>query len=188
MNITVVLALIQGSIILLYGLVLLTRKKFMMSGVYVSILSFFIITMFWITQSIEMGRGLIVLIFAILMIILGIMINTGKYTITNTNTKILLSILTNILEEKDIVYEQEGKSVKLTGYNNKSISYTQSMNTVSINLHDIKNLQLYEEIKKELKIKIKEIDEVVFPTEGVIMLGLGVFFIVMIIYLEKRMF
>lgn len=187
MDITVVLALIQGSIMVLYGLILLTRKKFMVNRIYQSIFSFLIITMFWIAQSIEMGRGLIIIIFNIVMIILAIMINKGKYTITNINTKILLSILTNILEEKDIVYEQEEKSIKLTGYNNELISYTQSMNTVMINLYDIKGLPLYEEIKKELKIKVKEIDEVVFPTEGAIMLGLGVFFIAMIIYLEKRM-
>lgn len=185
MDVTVAVALFQGCIFILYGLVLLTRKKFMMNSVYVSIVSFFIIAMFWITQSIEMGRGLTILFFSVVMIILGIMINTGKYSITNISTEILLSILTDILEEKGIVYEQEEKSIKLTGYNDKLICYTQSMNTVRINLKDIKGLPLYEEIIKELKIKTKETNEVVFPTEGALMFGLGIFFIGMIIYLEK---
>jgi len=178
-------ALFQGIIIILYGLVLSTRKKFIINRVYESIFSFFIITMLAFTRFIEMGQGLIILFFTIVMIILAIMINTGKYTITNTNSKILVSILSNILEEKGITYEEEEKAIKLTGDNNKLITYIQSMNTLRINLKDIKGLPLYGEIIKELKIKIKESNEVVFPTEGILMLVLGIFFIGMIIYFEK---
>lgn len=184
------ITIFMGIIIILYGIILLRRGRFMMSGIYSNIIPLVIGTTSPIIKWAEIGEVDPFIFIITTTTLLGILINRGRYTIYNVNDKMVSDILINILEEKGISYEEKKESYDkkeniliLEDYDNKYISYKQSFDSVSIDLKDIKILPFYEDVKDELKIRIREIDSKLFPTTGVIMIGLGIIFIIIMEYL-----
>ncbi len=183
------LAIISGTgvLLILYGLILLTRKKFMVRREYDGVFVFFIATLHPTISLIEMGYGLQVLFICILPVtVIIILLARGRFTITNVNEQMVSSILTDILIEKNISYEKEKNSVVLKDYDNKRITYPQTLNSVELNLKDIRNLSIYEDVKIELRSRIKEVKSTVFPSTGVFFLGLGIIIMVVLQYLLTK--
>lgn len=95
------LATISGVLVILYGLILLTRRKFMVKRGYLNIFIFFMSTLNPTIKLMEMGYGFPLLFIGILLIFaLVIIISRGRYTLTNINEKMVSSTLIDILEEK----------------------------------------------------------------------------------------
>jgi len=86
--------------------------------------------------------------------------------------------ITNLLDEKGIVYEVMDNSVVLTNYDNKEIKCREFLNSTEINFRSIIRLPLYRDIKYSLISKVKLIQETVFPTWGVIHITMGIILIV----------
>lgn len=186
---------ITGILIIIYGLIVLTGRKFMIKREYDSIFTIFIIILFNIIRYIEyvlssgrsnniisilldlryIGWGeMFYLLFIAFLFIVAVMINMGRYTLTNVNSQMVLDTLTEILKEKEISYEEEVSSVILRDFDNKIISYKQSFNSVEVDLREIRKTSFYKELKKELGCRIKKIKVRVFPTTGLFLIGLGV--------------
>ncbi|SNS85431.1 hypothetical protein SAMN05446037_102424 [Anaerovirgula multivorans] len=173
--------MLVGAIFILIGLILLTRKKFMVSKMYDASL----ITLIWISgirfRAID-SMSYYHYIISIGMIIFFWVTFRGKYTLYNVNKEMVSAALTSILKEKNIAYKKIDDSFVLEDNDNKSISYNQSLNTVEIDLKHIKNLPFYEEIKQGLINKIKEIDKRLFPFIGI---GHVLFGIVVIVVVQN---
>ena len=92
---------VVGTLIILYGFILLTRKKFMVNREFEGILVFFISTLKVTIEYIERGYILsFIFIIALPVCVLVIMITRGKYTLTNVNSHNVSTTLTEILKEK----------------------------------------------------------------------------------------
>ncbi|AOY76798.1 hypothetical protein [Clostridium formicaceticum] len=177
-----------GVLIILYGLILLTRKKFMIRRECDGIFIFFFTMLNPAIQIIEMGYGIKYLIILILSVsALVIFIARGRYTLTNVNAEMVLSALTDILNEKNISYGEENNTVILKDYDSRRITYTQSLSSVEVSLKNIRNLSIYEEVKTELKSRIKQIDLTVFPSSGLFYIVLGAILMVGMQYFQKKL-
>lgn len=187
---------IMGALVIIYGLIILTGRKFMIKGEHNSIFTIFIIILFNVIRYFEyfLSSGMsnsivsilfndiryiewgqiLSLLFITFLFILAVMINMGRYTLTNVKSQMVLDTLTEILKEKGISYEEEEDSVILRDFDNKRISYIQSLNSVELSLRDIRKTSLYKELKKELGCRIKKIKVRVFPATGLFLIGLGV--------------
>jgi hypothetical protein len=111
-----------------------------------------------------------------------IMIGRGIYVITNTNDQMVVDTLMDMLDENGILYAEKKDKIFLKEYD-KDISYSESLNTVHINLKSIRDLSFYKEFKIELMSRIKDIDLTVFPSSGVFLIISGFIFIFVIEYM-----
>lgn len=167
------LYLLLGIFVTIIGFFLLTRKKFMVKNNY-HILVLTIIVLAGLSKAIKTSPTPYALIIFILGLAL-IMGGRGSYCVYNVNEKMIYSTLISILNEKGIHYMEDRNSVVLKDYNDKSISYKkQSNDSIVINLEDIIDLPFYGEIRLELRTKIKNIHDVIFPTTGVLLIVLGI--------------
>lgn len=162
-----------GIFITVIGFILSTRKKFMVKNNY-HILVLTIIILASLSKAIKTSPTPYVLIIFILALAL-IMGGYGRYSVYNVNEKMIYSTLISILNEKGIHYMENSNSLVLRDYNEKSISYKKHSNDcIVINLEDIIDLPFYGEIRLELRTKIKNIHDVIFPTTGVLLIVLGI--------------
>lgn len=74
--------------------------------------------------------------------------------IENTDTKMVGLILTTLLREKGISYEENENAVILKDYDNKQISYKKSFDSVEVNLKEITDLSFYEALNRELWLRV----------------------------------
>ncbi|MBS4537095.1 hypothetical protein GOQ27_01395 [Clostridium sp. D2Q-11] len=167
-------------LMILFGLIIMTRKKFMMRSEKIKVI---VALMPLLAPSINFIEDVyigIILVVIIPMMAIAIMVGRNKYFIVNINNEMISSLLMDILKEKNISYEERKKKLILTDYDNRTISYTQSLNTVELNLKEVKHLYFYKELKEELKYRIENINTSIFPSFGVFMIGLGLLFLVII--------
>jgi hypothetical protein len=198
---------VTGVLIIIYGLIIFTGRKFMIKREYDSIFTIFIIILFnalrYFEDVLSSGRShnivsilfndiryiewgdVLSLLFITFIFILAVMITIGRYTLINVNSKMVLDTLTEILKEKGISYEEEENYVILRDLDNKRISYTQSLNSAEVDLRDIRKTSFYKELKQELGCRIKKIKVRVFPATGLLLIGLGVITMAIPQYLGK---
>ncbi len=101
----------------------------------------------------------------------------GKYDIANIKKGTLIPIITNLLDEKGIIYEVIDNSVVLTNYDNKKIKWREFLDSAEINFRDIRKLPIYRDIKDSLISKVKLFKETVFPIMGVFFIVAGIILI-----------
>lgn len=166
-------SMVFAVIIILYGFILLTRKKFMVRRTYDRLFILYLAILNPTISLIEMGYGLQLFISISLVTVLMIIIGRGRYIITNVNAQMVSSILVDILKERNLSYDEKKNTVILKNYDNKRIIYIQTLNSVEVNLKNVRNLPIYEEIKTKLKSRIKEVNVTVFPFLGLFYIGLG---------------
>lgn len=183
-----ILGTIWGVAITLYGLILLTRRKLMIRRVYDFLFLFFITMSNTTIELIKMGYWIWPLLITALLFILAIIITRDRFTLTNVNSQMVSSVLTDILKEKNISYKQDENNITLKDYDNKRISYTQSLNSVEINFKDIRSFDFYKELKEELRCRIKKLKLEIFPSTGLFYTVLGVIVIIVLQYLQKVSF
>lgn len=110
----------------------------------------------------------------------------GKYTIYNVNSKMVSAALASILKDSGLTYEVGENSILIEDNENKTIKFKQSMNSVEVNFRDVTKLPIYEKIRGELKIQIKQIETTVFPASGVFTFALGVI-LLSVVQFAKRL-
>ncbi|MCC5910922.1 MAG: hypothetical protein JJT76_10850 [Clostridiaceae bacterium] len=174
-------ALLIAVIIVVKGCILLTRKKIIVKKEYIII---WVITLilFILARNINVYSSIppygLILLVPIPLVLLRT--ENGAHYLYNVNHKMVYVILTMLLQEKDIDYVEKGNTVVLKEFDDKEITFKKpSSDHVEISLKEIRNLPLYEEIKEELKARIKKNDEVVFPRTGVTYLIIGIAFIIL---------
>lgn len=170
-----------GALYILIGLALITRKNIVLKKEYNSIFFSFVITLPQFANAIASmpeGKGYLLSVILIYSIIVGPFVIWGysrgrnTYDIMNVNTEIVVSAITNILDDKNIEYEVKEKGIFLSECNNH-IYYRKSLDSVSVDFKEIKELPFYKEIVGELKCRIKENKLTVFPTSGLLFIVLG---------------
>lgn len=166
-------------IFILWGLILIIKRKIMISEIIFNLLNFgFTTFVFLHLQNRISPIG--VAIISMIIIIFNILIYKGKYIIFGVHCNSILPILKDVLKEENISYEEKEYFVQLTDYDDKCIFYNQSFDSVSIDLNEIRNLSLYENIAKELKNRISEIDLKLFPTMATIYITGGLSILVIL--------
>lgn len=179
-----IISIIMGALILVHGLFLMTRKKYMVSRGYGYIFDKFVFILLVLINRIEftsinqvkMNQKLFDLLFVLILLsivwLIAVIKNRGVYTIYNVNAHMIKSTLTDILKEKNISYGEKGNKIILKAYD-ETIPYKHSFSSVNIYFNDIRHLFFYKELITELKIRIKEIDSKVFPKLGIVHVMLG---------------
>jgi hypothetical protein len=169
---------------MLMGIFLLFKRNSKVSQVPFGLLHFSVILLNFFV-AFNRNEHLGIFIFSIILIVLILLIHQRKYIIFGLSLNTVVEILKNILNEEGISYYEEEGSLKLKDYEDKSIFYRKSWNSVEITLKEIRDLTFYETIKNKLKIKTQEIDEGLFPTNGVFYLISGIGLMALILFLEN---
>lgn len=169
---------------ILLGIFLLFKRNSRVSQVPFELLHFSVILLnFFIVFNGTKHLG--IFLFGIILIgLIGLMYQR-KYIIFGLSINTVIEVLKEILDEEGIAYYEEERSFKLKDYGDKSIFYRKSRDSVEITLKEIRDLNFYETIKNKLKIKIQEIDERLFPTNGIFYLISGIGLMVVILFLEN---
>lgn len=169
-----------AALCLLYGIIISSRVKLMVKEEYETLF----MTFLGVFVLMELNYGFNLMFIGILPIsILIILITSGRYVITNMKAHMVSSILIDILKEKEISFEEENNIIFLKDYDNKRIAYKQVSSSVVVNMKDIRNLSLNKELEAKLKSRIKKIDTIVFPTQGLFFIVIGIVSMVAIYHL-----
>lgn len=161
------LGIFFGGIIILYGMLLLTRRKLAIRETYVNLFFLGILILPRIIEVIKEGKWLWALPLLIGALILVLIVGRHRVTLTNVDAQMVATALTGVLKEQGIVYEKYKNRIILKGYENKEIKYMHSLNSVSIDFNCIKDLPFYKEVEGALIHRIQKSDEKVFPSSGV---------------------
>lgn len=171
-----------GILSIIQGCILMTRKKLVIKGEHQNIYASLIFIAPFIQIAIETifydQTSIIPIILISIVILLPFLIfsfnrERNTYYIENSSIQMVIPIITSILNEKDISYEEREKAIFLKGYDS-SIYYKKSLDTIRLDFKDIQNISLQEEIIEELKRSIKENKSKIFPFSGFLFIGLGV--------------
>lgn len=179
MNTYIMLGIIDGLILILLGCLFLGRKKCIYRQSYDT--NFVILMLFGNSATVsDLGNQglLIVAAVSLITILFSGFFSKGIYSIVNIKNKTTIFILKNILDEKEIAYEEIYDSIELTDYDNKKIDFVESLNHVRINFRDIRKLPIYNEIKDDFIIRVKLDSTTTFPATGVSMLIIGTLLLV----------
>ncbi|WP_132244516.1 hypothetical protein [Marinisporobacter balticus] len=84
----------------------------------------------------------------------------GKYSIYNMNMREATLLIEETLKEK----EDKNLAIEI---------HSSIINTVDINLNQIRDSEMYSDIYKEIKVRLKFIDEKLFPYAGIIYIIFG---------------
>lgn len=190
---------IVGIIIIAIGCIFLTQKKIIFKQQYFII---FISTFIFGAKAIDPSGGmftdpygfggsiispipreqylLIITALYLFIVVISYITMKGRYEIENIKIETLMPAITDLLDEKGIVYEVIDNSVLLTNYDNKKIECRKVLNSTQISFSGIRRLPFYGDIKDSLISKVKLIKETVFPSTGVFLIVTGILFIVMI--------
>lgn len=169
---------------ILLGIFLLFKRKSRVSQIPFELLHFSVISLNFLVVF-NGNKYLGMFLFVIILIGLVGLMYQRKYIIFGLSLNTVLKVLKEILDEEGIAYYEEERSLKLRDYGDKSIFYRKSWDSVEITLKEIRDLSFYETVKNKLKIKIQEIDERLFPTNGVFYLISGIGLMVLILFLEN---
>lgn len=179
MNTYIMLGIIDGLILILLGCLFLGRKKCIYRQSYDTIFVILILVGNSANVYNFVNQGLlIVTTVSLIAISFSAFFSKGIYSIVNIKNETTISILKNILDEKEIAYEEIYDSIELTDYDNKKIDFVESLNHVRINFRDIRKLPIYNEIKDNFIIKVKLDSTTTFPATGVSMLIIGTLLLV----------
>lgn len=177
-----IIIVINVMVFILWGVILLIRKKLMVSKILISILGSFL-TIYSFTSISDIFPPilvfLIILGFGIFIVLLG----RGEYIVYGINTSTISDILRDVLKEERISYEEKEALFELKDYDDKIIGYKKALDTVEIDLNDIRKLQIYDIMRDEIKIRIQDIDSTLFPKSGIMYILLGIGFLIFIQYL-----
>lgn len=179
MNTYIMLGIIDGLILILLGCLFLGRKKCIYRQSYDT--NFVILMLFGNSATVsDLGNQglLIVAAVSLITILFSGFFSKGIYSIVNIKNKTTIFILKNILDEKEIAYEEIYDSIELTDYDNKKIDFVESLNHIRINFRDIRKLPIYNEIKDDFIIRVKLDSTTTFPATGVSMLIIGTLLLV----------
>lgn len=179
-----IIIVINVMVFILWGVILLIRRKLMVSKILISILGSFL-TIYSFTSISDMFPPIVVFLIILSFGILIVLLGRGEYIVYGVNTNTISDILRDVLKEERISYEEKESLFKLKDYDDKTIGYKKSSDTVDIDLNDIRKLQIYDIIRDEIKIRIQDIESSLFPKSGIIYVLLGIGLLVFIEYLEK---
>ncbi len=178
-----ILGKIWGTLIIICGLFLLTKKKLMVEREYSGIFMYLLI---WLAPFATLGYELqYIFIFLLPMCAIAFLVYRGRFTIYNVNIHIVSPLIIDILKSKNISYEEEKNSVILKGYDNRRINYTQSLNSVEVNFNEIRGLTICKEIKDDLRSRIRNVTTTVFPFTGIWFIATGVIILLILLYLPR---
>lgn len=108
-----------------------------------------------------------------LILILIFVVTLGKFSFINAKKTSVISMTIDILDNKNILYQLEESSIKLTDYDSKEIVIWGIGNSVEINLRGIRSLPIYKELIQSIKLQSKETLEKVFPLVGLLYIIVG---------------
>ena len=169
---------IFGIIFIALGCLFLTRRKMIISSQYSGLLVGTFIFGQLARNPIGTDQYLLLIAAAYLFIVIfSYVIMKGRYIITNIKTETLMPAITDLLDEKEIIYEVIDNSVVLANYDNKKIKCTEFLNSTEIDFRGIRRLPFYGDIKNSLISKVKLIKETVFPSMGVFYIVAGIILI-----------
>jgi len=184
MDLETIILIISGIIFFSWGSLLLIKRKLMVSAIFINILSSVISIYSFTTISELMPRlGIILIILSLGALIM--LLHRGKHMVYGVNTNMISDILKDILKEERISYEEKESLFVLKDYDDISIEYKKSSDCVSLDLKDIEKLHLYDIIKDEIKIRIEEIEEKLFPKSAIMYILSGLGLLLFILYFGR---
>lgn len=175
-----------GIVWLLGGVYLLTGKKLFISRrIDISLFLLVIIApipniLFTIPEFMPNSytKTIIAVFVGYLCIVVGLFIFLrGRYAVINAKKASVVSMIIDVLDEKNINNKLEGSSIKLTDYDNSEILIWGFANTFEVSLKGAQSLPFYKDLISSIKTKTKQSQERVFPIVGILMITVGALFI-----------
>lgn len=163
--------------LLIFSVILLTGVKIMIENRYIKIIIFLIIMYIPFSNLIEgyiLGESSItpIIIYSIIMLLIfwwGYKSNKHIYSIHNVKQKDIINIIENYLDVKNIKYEITESKIYLTDLC-KTI-HIDSLTEINLDCRDIKDVDFYNELVENVRLKIKEIKGRRLSLEGLFYLA-----------------
>ena len=115
-------------------------------------------------------KTIIALLVGYFIIVIGVFVFLrGRYTVINSKKSSVLSMIIDVLDEKNINNKMEDSSIKLTDYENSEILVWGFANTFEVSLKGTRKLPIYRDLVQSIKLKTKQDQEKVFPIMGLSM-------------------
>ena len=184
MDLETIIMRISGIIFFSWGSLLLIKRKLIVSAIFVNILSS-VISIYSFTTISELMPQFGIILVVLSMGALIMLLHRGKHIVYGVNTNMISDILKDILKEERISYEEKESLFVLKDYDDISIEYKKSSDSVSLDLKDIMKLPLYDIIKDEIKTRIEEIEENLFPKSAIMYILSGLGLLIFILYFGK---
>lgn len=153
-----------------FGGVLLSRKKLMVSRLIEQIFIALMILPYSIINYIN-GDYSIRSSIMIIIIVSCMFLTKRRYTIYNVHIKDILFLINDILSKRDIIYLNEENNII---FENTKIKIREFKGCLEIDFCEMKDKQLYSQIKNEIKLRLNTIDKKIFPSSGMFYVILGI--------------
>ena len=115
-------------------------------------------------------KTIIALLVGYFIIVIGVFVFLrGRYTVINSKKSSVLSMIIDVLDEKNINNKMEDSSIKLTDYENSEILVWGFANTFEVSLKGTRKLPIYRDLVQSIKLKAKQDQEKIFPIMGLSM-------------------
>lgn len=163
--------------LLIFSVILLTGAKIMIKNRYIKTIIFLpaVYAPFsnliegYILDEFSIAIIIIYIIITLLIILWGYKSNKHIYTIHNVKQKDIIDIIENYLDVKNIKYETTEPKIYLTDLC-KTI-HIDSLTEINLDCRDIKDLDFYNELVENVRLKIKEIKGRRLSLEGLFYLA-----------------
>jgi hypothetical protein len=118
------------------------------------------------------------------LLIFSYIIMTGVYDAINIQKRTMVSIITNVLDEKGIEYEIVDNSLVLADYGREEINYKGFSDSCGINFRGIMKLPFYNDVKDEFISRVLVNKEKAFPFTGALVVVIGILLILIGLVVE----
>ena len=174
---------IVGVILIIYGVVICTGKKFIMHRMFEQSIILLIVA-----DSCKGGirhKSIFGIVLFLIVVIISVFIMRGRYTVYNVNRDNLVKWIQDILDRKGIVYEDEKDKIILSECYDETRVYNKEIKIHSffgqkeseLNIRDTKDIEdenLYSEIVDEIRSKAKTDERIEISYSGIIYIVLGI--------------
>lgn len=162
--------------LLIWSVILLSGVKIMFNPRYAQLIMCLFVTYTPLSELIEgyklgytsISSIIIFIIVFLLIFIWGYRRNKHIYSIHNVKQKDVINIIERYLEIKNIKCEVRGNEIYLPEF--YKVIFVKGLIGISLDCRDIKDMDFYNEMLMEVRVRIKDIKKRYFPIEGMIYL------------------
>lgn len=167
-------------LLIAYGIIISTRKKFIVSGMVEQSFILVMLTINSVNTGIERKDMGFAIAFPLILAVVFALLVHGKYTVYNVTGHEIESLIDKILCEKDIGHEIHKDSIWLKDCGDE-IPIHASFNTVEINLRQVRKTDVYAVIRDGIKSRLGKIEEKHFSFSSIMYIALGVIFFIILL-------
>ncbi|MCT4604771.1 MAG: hypothetical protein N4A64_01495 [Marinisporobacter sp.] len=170
---------------ILLGIIIIKGKKIIVSRTFEQFLiAFIFISLSTIkgNHSIDYDDVYSVIIVSFISTIMLFLFLKGNYALYNTHSIDIIPLIIESLEECHIDYTLKENTIIIPQYNNRRIDLNNDSGCTRMDLSELREIHVHKKLLLQIKSKLNSINNKYFPTYGVVLVILGVFWMGLLSY------